>query len=190
MSPDRHMPPQTGSSTAPRRSIRSGMCGRRRHGRRAARWTGARRDSARGAYSSRNPSDVLASTMIHVFPQGWLPANDEPMPQRQHSLSAADTVDAYSHSRHWRSSFNLHANDDPPRPLARPPRGARRTRAQFQLHEMRHAGIERPRGRREESERATTNVTYVVRILKIFVSARPALACRSRRCRGAAAAFV
>ena len=41
------------------------------------------------------------------------------------SLSAADTVDAYSHSRHWRSSFNLHANDDPPRPLARPPRGAR-----------------------------------------------------------------
>jgi len=91
----------------------------------AARWTGARRDSARGAYSSRNPSDVLASTMIHVFPQGWLPANDEPMPQRQHSLSAADTVDAYSHSRHWRSSFNLHANDDPPRPLARPPRGAR-----------------------------------------------------------------
>jgi hypothetical protein len=86
MSPDRHMPPQTGSSTAPRRSIRSGMCGRRRHGRRAARWTGARRDSARGAYSSRNPSDVLASTMIHVVPQGWLPANDEPMPQRQQPL--------------------------------------------------------------------------------------------------------
>ena len=73
-------PPQTGSSTAPRRSIRSGMCGRRRQGRRATRWTGARRDSARGAYSSRNPSDVLASTMIHVVPQGWLPANDEPMP--------------------------------------------------------------------------------------------------------------
>ena len=52
----------------------------------AARWTGARRDSARGAYSSRNPSDVLASTMIHVVPQGWLPANDEPMPQHQQPL--------------------------------------------------------------------------------------------------------
>ena len=52
----------------------------------AARWTGARRDSARGAYSSRNPSDVLASTMIHVVPQGWLPANDEPMPQRLQPL--------------------------------------------------------------------------------------------------------
>jgi hypothetical protein len=29
---------------------------------------------------------VLASTMIHVVPQGWLPANDEPMPQRQQPL--------------------------------------------------------------------------------------------------------
>ena len=75
------------------------------------------------------------------------------------SLSAADTVDAYSHSRHWRSSFNLHANDDPPRPLARPPRGARhdaRTRVRnCTLHEMKHAGIlsrdrESSRGRREE----------------------------------------
>ena len=80
------------------------------------------------------------------------------------SLSAADTVDAYSHSRHWRSSFNLHANDDPPRPLARPPRGARhdaRTRAQ--LHEMKHAGIERPRarGRRDESERAATKLSVI-----------------------------
>ena len=53
-------------------------------------------------------------------------------------LSSADTVDAYSNSRHWRSSFNLHANDDP-RPLG--PAGRATTRAQ--LHEMRHAGIAR-----------------------------------------------
>ena len=72
------------------------------------------------------------------------------------SLSAADTVDAYFHSRHWRSSFNLHANDDPPRPLARPPRGARhdaRTRAQ--LHEMKHAGVSRDREREDGGTRVS-----------------------------------
>lgn len=92
------------------------------------------------------------------------------------SLSAADTVDAYSHSRHWRSSFNLHANDDPPRPLARPPRGARhdaRTRAQ--LHEMKHAGIlsrDREDGGRRVSELPRTLHTWCVFLKFPFLRGR------------------
>ena len=92
------------------------------------------------------------------------------------SLSAADTVDAYFHSRHWRSSFNLHANDDPPRPLARPPRGARhdaRTRAQ--LHEMKHAGIlsrDREDGGRRVSELPRTSHTWCVFLKFPFLRGR------------------
>ena len=77
--------------------------------------------------------DVLASTMP------FRKDGRRPMTSQCHSasslssmLSSADTVDAYSHSRHWRSSFNLHANDNPP-PLT--PAGRATTRAQ--LHEMR-----------------------------------------------------
>ena len=114
--------------------------------------------------------DVLASTMS-FRKDGRRPMTSQC--QSASSLSSADTVDAYSHSRHWRSSFNLHTNDAPPRPLARPPRGAHhdaRTRAR--LHEMKRVSyLSRDRedgGTREESERATTNVTYVVRVLKKF----------------------
>jgi hypothetical protein len=80
--------------------------------------------------------DVLASTMS-FRKDGRRPMTSQC--QSASSLSSADTVDAYSHSRHWRSSFNLHANDDPP-PLT--PAGRATTRAQLHMMRRRQAMAE------------------------------------------------